>query len=79
MKLLWNHINSKNLYPITKHKLFLFLNMVVWMFISLCICLIIGFIYGMDSMWLEISFIVVSYISIGVGFLGGYLFLSNHT
>lgn len=79
MKTLWRYVDSKSLPSVSKQKLFLFLHMMMWMVIALILSLAIGRIGALGNKWLEISVIVVGYASFGIGFLGGWLFISNHT
>ncbi len=79
MKILWNYVDRRSLSEISKQKLFLVINIIVWAFMSLLVSLLVGWIRGLDAYWVEISAIIVGYVTFGVGFLGGFLFLSNNT
>lgn len=79
MKTLWKCIDRKTLNSITKQKLFLLLNVFVWALLSLLVSFVVGRFLGVNRHWLEVTAIIVGYASFGIGFLGGWLFLSNRT
>ena len=79
MKILWNYIDSKSLTNIRKQKLFLLLHIIMWALLSLFISLFIGWIRGLDGNWIELAAIIIGYATFGIGFLGGFIYLSNRT
>ena len=79
MKILWNYVDRLSLSDISKQKLFLLLNIIVWAFISLLVSLLVGWMKGIDASWVEISVVIVGYVTFGIGFLGGFIFLGNYT
>ena len=79
MKMLWKYVDRMSLPNLSKQKLFLALHFLIWIILSLLFCIFIGLVRGIDSFWFEIAFILIGYVSIIWGFLGGWIYLSNHT
>lgn len=74
MKRLWDYIEKKDLPDNKKASYFIAANVLLWIMIPLCFCLVIGGLSGYSSRWMQWCFLITGYCSVGIGFFGGILY-----
>lgn len=79
MKKLWEFTQSLKEEEDEKRTTFLLIHTLLWFMIPFLFYLLAGAVFGFSTKWYEVTFCIVGYLALGMGFFGGCIFLMRNT